>query len=114
MILGSILLILVLVFIYNGFCTRRPNCGYWGLNKKIKEDELSKFHNEYEKAMRQLSKNNSILKKFNSKSSDTFASRLLMCKKCGYEFNRKLAHEWNNVAKKVGDKKAIEIYKNNI
>jgi hypothetical protein len=114
MIIGSILFILVLVFLYNGFCTRCPNCGYWGLNKKTKEDEFSKFDKEYQKAMRQLSKNDTILKKINSKSSESFTSRLLMCKKCGHEFNRKLAHEWNNVSKKVGNMKAIEIYKNNI
>lgn len=105
--------IIIVYFIYQGFCTRCPNCGYRGLNKHLQEDKTS---GEFEELMKDVTK---MIKSDSNTSSYThlmgnpngFANKTLTCKKCMNKFSRNLAMSWQKTANKLGEEIAIEEYR---
>tara|TARA_Y100001963_G_C6763131_1_gene440664 strand:+ start:409 stop:783 length:375 start_codon:yes stop_codon:yes gene_type:complete len=106
---------LVIVFIYNGFATRCPKCGSFGLHKKNKEatmqklksninikDLLDRVNSSYENPL--LQEETSLSK------SAQFNEAIFNCKACKYEFNRKKSLIWLTTSNKLGDEIAIKEY----
>lgn len=109
----AIIFIVIGFFIYQGFCTRCPNCGYWGLNRKVKDDISS---NEFYELLRSASeglKDNPETEWYSKMASNKgFSNKTLTCKKCKHTFSRNLAMLWLKTSKKIGEEEALKEYHN--
>ncbi len=98
-------------FVYNGFRTRCPACGKYGLHRKDKA-EHSKQRERYE-ALKDSELGDSQRRRgqnIETRYKPGYANSRLRCKKCRHLFGRKLAIEWLRISNKHGDDLALREY----
>ncbi len=121
LIIGSILLIVIGVFIYNGFRTRCPNCGKYALHSKdteaiIRQRQMNDISNKlgFNNAMNDLYKESRFSNELEQHYLDqqsSYASAIFRCNSCKHSFDRKTALIWLGTANKLGEEIALKEYK---
>lgn len=112
----SIIIVVALVivyFIYQGYKSRCPNCGFYGVNREEKEDkEVVKEHRRYleEEGLLDWERDNYEKGIFKRNPDNHFSSQLLTCKKCGHKYERYTSEIYEDIARKQGDEYALSKY----
>jgi len=100
-----LIMIVIGIFLYNGFRSRCPACGSYKLHP---DDELAnKLQREEYEMFRGIDNGGAL----SSRYKPNYANKQFKCLYCNHSFSRKESTIWLHTANKLGEEKAIMEYR---